>query len=226
MRLLAGAFARRRGRDTRSAPTNAPSSDTIISRNAVKCFWGAVDVARATHLFELECGLASRGGSDRGQRTLQRVGTEAQSFRIVRFDRRTNLSQAAGIVGAKERDDFRQQSSIAAGVLQGCALIKDRQLPGGDGCCGFSRRRAATLGAGFNGGDHFLDIDRLRQIRIHPGGKAALTISLQSVSGQRDDRHMTAARRFVLSNGRGRFEPVHLRHLHVHQHHVEPFCRR
>ena len=63
--------------------------------------------------------------------------------------------------------------------------------------------------------------DRFRDVTVHARGQAPLAIALHRVRGHADDRHVGAGLRLQPADGRSRLEAVHLRHLHVHQHHVE-----
>jgi hypothetical protein len=69
--------------------------------------------------------------------------------------------------------------------------------------------------------DEFVDVNRLCQVTVHAGGQAAFTIALHGVRGQRNDWYVPAAFGLVPSDRRSRLEPIHLRHLHVHEDDVE-----
>ena len=61
----------------------------------------------------------------------------------------------------------------------------------------------------------------LAQEIIHARGKTALAISLHGVGGQRDDGHPRAAGiQFAPAQFRRRRQPIHHRHLAIHQHRV------
>ena len=64
--------------------------------------------------------------------------------------------------------------------------------------------------------------DRFGQVIVHPGGQRRAAVVAQGVGGERHDRHpLAAAGAFELADFLGRLDPVHLRHLDVHQHQIE-----
>jgi len=64
---------------------------------------------------------------------------------------------------------------------------------------------------------------RLRDVAIHPCGQASLLVALDRVGCHGDDRQVPAGVLFSSPYGGGGLEPIHLRHLHVHQHDIEAF---
>ncbi len=69
----------------------------------------------------------------------------------------------------------------------------------------------------------FPGVDGLGEVAIHARGEAALTVAFHGMSRQRNDRQVRSAGAFFLAKCGGGFEPVHLRHLHIHQHEVKAF---
>ena len=67
-------------------------------------------------------------------------------------------------------------------------------------------------------------VERLLQIAVHAGGPASRVVALEDVRGQRDDRR--AMGRFLIADATSGFQPVEIRHLHVHQDHVVVAVRR
>ena len=59
-------------------------------------------------------------------------------------------------------------------------------------------------------------VDRLGDVVVHAGGQTLLRIALHGVGGHGDDRHVGPAAVQAPDRG-GRLEPVHLRHLDVHE---------
>ena len=66
-----------------------------------------------------------------------------------------------------------------------------------------------------------MPVDRLGQVVVHPGGEATFAIARHRMRRHRDHAQVPAGCRFPLSDCGRRLEAAHLRHLHVHQHHVE-----
>ena len=64
-------------------------------------------------------------------------------------------------------------------------------------------------------------LDRLGDIRIHPGGEAALAVPCHRVGRQRNDGDMCAGETLPRPYRPRRLEAVHLGHLNVHQHDFE-----
>ena len=67
----------------------------------------------------------------------------------------------------------------------------------------------------------FLGVQRLGDVIVHAGRQAPLPVPLHRVRRHRHDRNVAPRRPLQTPDGRRRLEPVHLRHLHVHQHQVE-----
>ena len=68
--------------------------------------------------------------------------------------------------------------------------------------------------------NQFLVVDRLGQVAIHAGRQALLTVALHGMGGHGDDRRPLSLA-FSGTDHPGRFQTVQVRHLHVHQHHIE-----
>ena len=69
--------------------------------------------------------------------------------------------------------------------------------------------------------EELLGPERLGDVAVHARRQAAFPVALQGVGGHGDDRGMGAGARLAGPDRGGRLEPVHLRHLHVHQHGIE-----
>jgi len=69
-----------------------------------------------------------------------------------------------------------------------------------------------------------LQREGLAQVIRHARPQALLTVALHRVCGQRHDRDWSLLAPCLLqaADRRGRLQAVHLRHLHVHEHQVEP----
>ena len=92
-----------------------------------------------------------------------------------------------------------------------------------------SRRTTSTSTAAFGevrrdgghrgqGPGQLLEPDRLREVVVHAGLEAQLALALHRVRRHRDD--VRPRSRPPLVDAPGRLEPVHLRHLDVHEHRV------
>ena len=69
--------------------------------------------------------------------------------------------------------------------------------------------------------DERSDLKWLGNVAIHTGGDTTLPVAQHRVGRHSDDRQVSAGASFRGPDGSGGLEPVHLRHLHVHQHRVE-----
>src|SRR5579872_1974303 len=65
-------------------------------------------------------------------------------------------------------------------------------------------------------------VDGLLDIAIHPGRQTSLPIAGHGACRHGDDPHVAAQAHFEFPNAPGGFETVHLRHLEIHQDHVDP----
>src|ERR1700722_15608340 len=65
-------------------------------------------------------------------------------------------------------------------------------------------------------------IQWLRHVSVHSRRQAANLVLLHRVCGHRDDRKMKSGRPLFLANESSALKTVHLRHLHIHQHTIEP----
>src|SRR5207248_10160545 len=64
-------------------------------------------------------------------------------------------------------------------------------------------------------------INRLGNVVVSSGGKTTSTLADHRVGGHGDNRNVLRARPLLFTNGCGRFETVHLRHLHVHENKIK-----
>ena len=93
-------------------------------------------------------------------------------------------------------------------------------------CGGDERRGWFRSGDRVDGREQLVRPHRLGDVGVHAGGQALFAVAGHRAGGERHDRDMTAGVALGLANGCRRFEPAHLRHLHVHQDDVERFLRR
>ena len=65
---------------------------------------------------------------------------------------------------------------------------------------------------------------RLGDVIIHTGGQALIAVAFECVGGEGDDGDVAARLGLALANrGRG-LQPIHRRHLNVHQYQVKGFA--
>jgi hypothetical protein len=69
--------------------------------------------------------------------------------------------------------------------------------------------------------DQAIGAQRLAHIVVHAGREVPLAVAAQRVRGQRHDREADAAGPLAGAKGGRGLEPVHVRHLDVHQHDVD-----
>src|SRR5437879_5303975 len=101
-------------------------------------------------------------------------------------------------------------------------------LPHG-GCClrrrrlstCFSRRRFGTRHVLLDLVKEVLSANGLRNVSIHTSLQTALFVAFHCVGSHGNDRLMPASGFFPRANRRGSLKTIHLRHLYVHQHHIE-----
>ena len=65
--------------------------------------------------------------------------------------------------------------------------------------------------------------DRLGDVAVHAGGEAGLVVAAHGVGGDRHDRHAGKPRVGRAPDPPRRLQPVHHRHLHVHEHEIVRF---
>ena len=152
-------------------------------------------------------------------------------------------------LGEEHADDLLEQLAVAPGALERDLLGKRRRRvrhagPGGSrrgrsrgGARGrrLGARPPGRLGPRRAGGcpgnelidgiEQILEVDRLRHVAVEAGLEAPLAIAAHRVGGDGHERKMLARGPLVRADGGRRLEAVHLRHLHVHEHHVEAFLR-
>src|SRR5580704_8755029 len=63
--------------------------------------------------------------------------------------------------------------------------------------------------------------NRLRDVVVHPRSQTALPVALHGARRHSDDRQALAGVSFSGPDDGSSLESVHLRHLYVHQHHIE-----
>ena len=61
----------------------------------------------------------------------------------------------------------------------------------------------------------------LGHVRIHPCDEATFAVSDHGMGGHGHNRQMLLRDSFLGAYGFGRFKPVHIGHLHVHQHQIK-----
>src|SRR5215211_1550274 len=95
---------------------------------------------------------------------------------------------------------------------------------------GFACRSRGLWGdaraAAAQGGGQLLHSDRLAEVVVHPRGQTGLALLLHGAGGRRDDVRPSPLWPSLVDAARG-LQPVHRRHLHVHEHDVvgPPFER-
>lgn len=74
--------------------------------------------------------------------------------------------------------------------------------------------------------EYLVELDRvdwLGNVSVHSRREASFFVAFHGVRGERDDGLMPVRGAFKPANRGGGFEPVHLRHLNVHQNQIESF---
>ena len=119
----------------------------------------------------------------------------------------------------EEPHQLLHQLHVPVHAIQGRVPIEDRGL----GRRSVPPRRLGDGGRGqvLQGLEELLGPERLGDVAVHARRQAAFPVPLHGVGGHGDDRGMDAGARLAGPDRGGRLEPVHLRHLHVHQHRVE-----
>ena len=115
----------------------------------------------------------------------------------------------------KQRGHFNQKLVVPLQTGQGRGPVQ--------GFAG-SRRgngRGRPPGKGLNDLKELLEANGFGDVTIHPSVQAPFTVSLHRVRRHGDNWNMRACHLFLLPDRRSRFKPVHLLHLHVHQHEVK-----
>src|SRR6185369_8087757 len=74
---------------------------------------------------------------------------------------------------------------------------------------------------GCDRGKQFLWMDWLGNVFVHSASEIFLPVTPHGMGGHGNDRYMLFGMFFALANHSGSFQPVHLRHLNIHQHEVE-----
>ena len=69
--------------------------------------------------------------------------------------------------------------------------------------------------------EQILRVDRFRDVAVHTNSQTTLFVAFHGMGGQRNDGRVSATRFFFLAYQSGRFKTTHLRHLYIHQNHVE-----
>jgi hypothetical protein len=67
----------------------------------------------------------------------------------------------------------------------------------------------------------FLRANRFTQIAVHSGGDALLAVTFHRMGSQRYHYEAVPSLPFSLANRRRGFQPIHFRHLHIHQDQLE-----
>ena len=63
------------------------------------------------------------------------------------------------------------------------------------------------------------NLDRLGKVIIHTGSKTLFTVALHSI-GRHSYNARSLLRWQILVNGARRLQPIHFRHLHIHENHI------
>ncbi len=168
-------------------------------------------------------------GSDAGE--TQHAGAGRQGMRLLRQGaglpwqgvRRTE-GRRQRLAGQRNRlhvtGDFRRLQKGGGAVEQRCVehrqVLADWRRRGGGRGAGLVARR----GSPHHGGQQRVRIEGFDQMAIHAGGAALGDLVGEGLCGQGQYRH-ARPRPFQGADAPGGFQPVHLRHAHVHEHDIE-----